>query len=297
MPTAWVMWFVIGAFIGSFLNVCAYRLPREQSIVRPRSRCPSCEHPIVWYENIPLFSYVGLRGRCRHCRGVIHWRYPVVELISGLAAVAVLTRFGVTPRGIAYLCFVWALIVASAVDFEFQIIPDEISLGGLAVGLVVSSFVPALHGANHVLVGLQRSIVGALVGGGVLYLTGTLGNLGLVGLRRLGVRLRRHPVWRARLAKYRHVKECMGGGDVKLLAMAGSVLGWKLAVLTFFLAPVIAIVPGIAVLVFKRSHVIPYGPFLSAALIVSLFFGERMLQLSGIEETMRLLWSYRGWAN
>ncbi|MBI3319546.1 MAG: prepilin peptidase, partial [Candidatus Omnitrophica bacterium] len=139
------VWFVIGAFVGSFLNVCIYRMPRGQSIVAPRSRCPQCEHPIAWYENIPLISYLILGGRCRHCRGTIHWRYPIVEAVSGLATVVIVQRFGVHPVGIIYLVFVWALIVVSLIDLEHRIIPDEISVYGRWIGLAVSFLIPVLH--------------------------------------------------------------------------------------------------------------------------------------------------------
>ena len=284
--------FVFGTFIGSFLNVCIWRMPREQSIVRPRSRCPHCAHPIAWYDNLPVLSFVLLRARCRHCHQAISWRYPLVEVLSGLAAVAALGRFGLEPKSLVYLGFLWALLAASFIDLDFQIIPDEISLGGLALGVAISPLVPQLHGTDRVFAALTRSVIGALVGGGLLYLTGLCGNMGLLFLRRLGVRLRRHPFWRAKLSRYRHVRESLGGGDVKLLAMAGSILGWKAVALTFFLSPLLAILPGIWVLVTKRSHVIPYGPFLSLGLIVSLFAGEPILRVSGIEETMRFLWWY-----
>ena len=265
-----VVWFVIGTMIGSFLNVCIYRLPRDQSIVRPRSRCPHCRHKIAWFDNVPLVSYVLLRAKCRHCGKSIHWRYPVVEAVTGLMTVWVLTRFGISPQGLIYLVFVSALVAVSAIDVEHQIIPDEISVGGLVVGLIVSTLVPQLHGTNHVLVALTRSLVGALVGGGLLYVTGAVGSF----------------VFR---------KEAMGGGDIKLLAMAGSVLGWKLVTLAFFLAPLLAILPGVWVLLCKRSHIIPYGPFLSLALLCALFAGESIIRLTGVEETIRILWSYYGW--
>ena len=267
--TAWVVWFVLGAFVGSFLNVCIWRLPRSQSIVRPRSACPHCHHSIAWYDNIPLVSFVLLGARCRHCRAPIHWRYPIVEALGGLAAAVALHHFGVGLKGLVYLVFVWALIVASAIDFEHQIIPDEISLGGLVLGLILSPLIPQLHETDQALVALKRAFVGALVGGGVLYVTGWLGS------------------WIFR-------KEAMGGGDVKLLAMAGSILGWKLVTLTFFLAPVLALIPGLAVLVVKRSHVIPYGPFLSLALVVSLFYGQTLIQMSGVEESLKALWGPYG---
>ena len=265
--SAW--WFVLGAFVGSFLNVCIWRLPREQSVVRPRSHCLHCRHPIAWHDNIPLVSYLRLGARCRHCRGPIHWRYPLVEALAGAAAVVTFQRFGVGWTGLVYLVFVWALIAASAIDFEHQIIPDEISVGGLVLGLVLSPLIPQLHGTDRALTALMRASIGALVGGGLLYVTGMLGS------------------WVFR-------KEAMGGGDVKLLAMAGSILGWKLVTLTFFVAPVLALIPGLLVLVLKRSHVIPYGPFLSLALILSLWYGPALLQVSGIEESIQLLWAYYG---
>ncbi len=261
------LWFVWGSCIGSFLNVCIYRLPREQSIVRPRSRCPSCQHPIAWYDNIPLLSYLALWGACRYCGQRISWRYPVVELLTGLATLAVVSWFGLTPVTFVYLALVCALIVASFIDLEFQIIPDEISLGGLAVGLLLSLLIPALHGTDSRWLSLGRSVIGVLVGGGLLYGTGLLGD-------------------------FLFRKESMGGGDIKLLAMAGSLLGWKLVLVTFFLAPVLALIPGIVVLLLKRSHVIPYGPFLSMGLVVSLFFGEELLRVSGIELSVRQLWNY-----
>ena len=260
--------------------------------MRPRSRCPRCEHPIAWFDNIPLLSFLALRGACRHCRAPIAWRYPLVEALTGLVSVAVLERFGFGPAGFIYLAFVAGLIVVSFVDLDFRIIPDEISLGGLCVGLVASGLVPALHATSSRTAALGRSLTGALIGGGVLYLTGTFGSVMLVGLRWLGVRLRHNPFWRAKFKAYRHQRDAMGLGDVKLLAMAGSVLGWKLVTLTFFLAPVLAVIPGLLTLVFKRSHVIPYGPFLSLALVLSLFFGTAIIRATGIEDTVRLLWDY-----
>ena len=267
MPTwvGWGFWFIVGTLWGSFLNVCIWRLPREQSIVRPRSRCPGCAHPIAWYDNVPLLSVVLLRGRCRHCRMPISWRYAAVEALTGALTVALLQRFGVGPVGLVYVALVYALIVASFIDLEFQIIPDEISLGGLAAGVILSVLLPSLHGTASRLIALERSGIGLLVGGALLYGTGFLGEL----------------IFR---------KEAMGGGDVKLLAMAGSFLGWKTVAVCFFISPVLALVPGLIVLFVKRSHVIPYGPFLSLGLVAALFFGDALLRVSGIEESVQLLW-------
>lgn len=268
----WIVWFMLGGCLGSFLNVCIYRMPREASIVFPGSRCPHCEKPIAWYDNLPLVSYVVLGGACRQCRASILWRYPVVEALTGVATVAVFERFGVTVVSLIYLAFVCALIVASFIDFEFQIIPDEISLGGLVIGLALSLALPALHGTDARFLAFRSSILGMAVGGGLLYGTGLLGDV----------------VFR---------KESMGGGDIKLLAMAGSILGWKLVALTFFLAPMLALVPGLFVLLMKKSHVIPFGPFLSLGLIIALFQGDAILRATGMEETVRLLWSYYGWSH
>ena len=266
----WLLSFVFGSMIGSFLNVCIYRMPREQSIVRPRSRCPHCEHSIAWYDNIPLLSFVRLRGRCRHCQHSIHWRYPLVEALTGLSVAGVISHFGLTAQALVYTAFVCALIAVSFVDLDFQIIPDEISLGGLVLGLLVSVALPSLHGTEARWLALGRSLLGALVGGGVLYATGLMGDL----------------IFR---------KETMGGGDIKLLAMAGSILGWKLVVLTFFISPLLALGPGLIVLVTRRSHVISYGPFLSLGLIVSLFAGQEILQRTGMEDSVRMLWEYYHW--
>ncbi len=263
----WLLWFVLGTCIGSFLNVCIHRMPREQSIVRPRSRCPHCERLIGWSDNIPLLSFAVLRGTCRYCRRPISWRYPIVELLTGICAVVVFRRFGAGTVGIVYFAFICALIAASFIDLDFQIIPDEISVGGLVVGLLLSFAIPQLHGMQSHWLGLARSLIGMLVGGGVLYGTGLVGDL----------------LFR---------RESMGGGDIKLLAMAGSILGWKLVLVTFFIAPVIALVPGLLVLLFKRSNVIPYGPFLSIALVVSLFYGAEIIRLSGMGETVAMIREY-----
>lgn len=266
----WLLEFFFGSCVGSFLNVCIYRLPREQSIAWPGSRCTMCSRPIAWYDNIPLVSYFLLRGRCRRCEAPFSWRYPLVEALAGLSAVAVLERFGLTPEGFVYLALVWSLIVVSFIDIDFQIIPDEISIGGRMLGVALSLLIPTLHGTHSRVMAAGYAVVGAFTGGGLLYLTGLLGDF----------------VFR---------KESMGGGDVKLLAMAGSILGWKLVVVTFFISPVIALVPGLFVLLFKRSHVIPYGPFLSLGLVASLFFGQELLRATGIGDTMQLLWDYYGW--
>ena len=260
---------MIGACIGSFLNVCIYRLPKDQSIIWPRSRCPGCAHVIAWYDNIPLISYLVLRAKCRHCRATISWRYAVVEALTGALTVAIISRFGASAVGWTYLIFVWTLIVISFIDLEYRIIPNILSIGGLILGWILSPLVPQLHGTSEPLVAAARSCFGSLTGCGVLYLTASIGS-------------------------FIFQKEAMGLGDVDLLAMAGAFLGWKLVVFTFFAAPVLAVVPGVIVLVRKRSHEIPYGPFLSLGLVLALFAGEPILRASGVEDSVRWIWSVYG---
>ena len=254
----------VGACIGSFLNVCIWRLPREESIISPGSHCVRCGRGIAWYDNTPVLSYLCLGGRCRRCKAPISWRYPLIELLASALAVGLALRFGLTARWAIYTVLAWALIVSTFVDFSHRIIPDEITKPGIAIGLVASAVWPSLHGAASPLAGLGHSALGALVGGGSLYLTGVFGD------------------W---LFK----KESMGGGDVKLLAMAGTVLGAKLVLLTFFLAPLLAVGPGLLSVMRKGDHTIPYGPFLSLGLLMAMVWGSAILHAFQIDDTCAAL--------
>ena len=274
--------FILGLGVGSFLNVCIYRMPREQSIRKPsRSFCPNCKKTILWYDNIPILSFILLKGRCRFCNGKISLRYPIVELLSGLLFLMAFSYFGITWELVIYLIVIGGLIAASFIDIEYQIIPDEISLGGLVLGLVASLAYPALHNTNLHLLSLFRSFIGVLVGGGIIYITGWLGALAFK-------------------------KEAMGGGDVKLLAMMGAFLGWQAVLIIFFAAPFLATIitliintRKIAVEILKRGNsviqgsifakikimlkmlltgTIPYGPFLSIAAVVVLFYKDVIIQ-------------------
>jgi len=246
--------FIFGAIVGSFLNVCIYRMPKGESIVRPASRCPRCREPIKWHDNIPVLSYVLLRARCRSCGARISVRYAVVEILTALLFLALYLTFGVKAISIIYAGLVSALIVATFVDFDIQEIPDEISLGGLAAGLILSFFFPCLHGQYSTLAGLIQSALGALAGGGSIYLMGLFGTI----------------IFR---------KEAMGEGDVKLMAMVGSFLGWKMALLAFFIAPLFGSAAGIALKIKDGRETIPYGPYLSMAALTAIFFGERIIRI------------------
>ncbi len=246
--------FIFGAIVGSFLNVCIYRMAREESVVRPRSHCPNCSSIIYWYDNIPLLSYIFLLGKCRFCRKPISLRYPIVELLTAVAFILLYNHLGFNIRLFAYLLFICGLIVATFVDISHRIIPDEISIGGIIVGLILSVIFPQLQNEySHLWSGLQ-SILGIIIGGGIIYLTGLLGD-------------------------FIFKKETMGGGDVKLLAMVGAFFGWKIALLTFFIAPFFGLVAGIIVLIRTKDHLIPYGPFLSLAAIVAIFYSRQIINL------------------
>ena len=243
---------LLGLIVGSFLNVCIWRLPRDEQVVRGRSHCPACGAMIRWHDNIPLVSFIRLRGRCRACRGRISWRYPAVELLTGLALAAAIARWGVSGPGVVYAGLFCALIVVSFIDAAEQMIPDVITLPGLALGVAASAAWPALHGTGNRVASVQASVVGALVGGGSIYL------MGLVG-------------------RWLFKKEAMGIGDVKLMAMLGALLGGPRALLAFLLAPIFGSLVGIPMRLRSGAELIPYGPFLSAAAVLALWWGDRWI--------------------
>ena len=253
--------FIFGTMMGSFLNVCIVRLPLEKSIVFPASHCVGCKTPIPWYDNVPLLSYTLLLGKCRFCQQPIAIRYFIVEALTGVSFWAFYQHFGLTPIFFAYLVMLAGFIVATFVDLEHRIIPDEVSIGGMFVGVVLSFFIPALHHtpATHgwtFLPHLQSfgySLLGLLVGGGSIYLMGVLGDI----------------IFR---------KESMGGGDVKLMAMMGAFMGWKLTLLTFFIAPFFGAVWGVIEKIRTKESAIAYGPFLVIGALISLFKGEEIIR-------------------
>lgn len=248
--------FIFGACIGSFLNVCILRMPdEEKTINKPRtSHCPKCGEAIKWYDNIPIIGYLMLQGKCRKCKERISPQYLIVEIFTGWLCVQLCNVFGVTPEFIFYFVFLCLLLVATLVDFKHQIIPDEINFFGMIFGLAFSFFFPRLHGVFDHAAGLGHSMLGLLAGGGSIYLTGVLGDI----------------VFK---------KESMGGGDVKLMGMVGAFLGWKMALLTYFLAPFFGAVIGLYVKYIKKKDIIPYGPFLSLAAVLALFYGKELLLL------------------
>jgi len=248
-----IIFFIIGAMTGSFLNVCIVRLPLEKSIVFPGSHCVACRTPINWYDNIPLLSWILLKGRCRACHEKISFRYWLVELLTGVVFLLFYRYYGIQPILWPYLVMVSGFIVATFVDFEHRIIPDEVSIGGMIVGVIFSLFIPQLHGVHSPFLAVGLSLLGLLVGGGAIYLMGAIGD-------------------------FVFKKETMGGGDVKLMGMVGAFLGWKLALLTFFLAPFFGAGFGIVEKIRTKDSTIAYGPFLIMGALVSLFWGERIIE-------------------
>lgn len=236
--------FVLGAMVGSFLNVCIWRIPGSMSIVTPASHCPECGHPIRFYDNIPLISYLFLRGRCRACGVRISLRYPLVEGLTALMALLLFWKFGFSLKFLAAFIFVSALIVITFIDIDHQIIPDIISLPGIPVCLLMAIFIMDLS--------LMDALLGLLIGGGSLYLVAVLYELATK-------------------------REGMGGGDIKLLALMGAFLGWQSLLFILLVSSLVGAVVGISVILAKggdMKYAVPFGPFLSLAAAAYLFVGE-----------------------
>jgi leader peptidase (prepilin peptidase)/N-methyltransferase len=258
--------FIFGSIVGSFLNVCIHRMPKGESVVWPRSHCPKCQKRIPGYDNIPFISFLLLGGRCRFCHQKISWRYPLVELLTALLMVALFDRFGLRYEFFLYMVMLWALIIATFIDIPHRIIPDEVSVGGMILGFIMVSVTGfSYNPLRFSFAPMGKSLLGILAGGGIIYLTGVIFDL-------VYFKLLKRPAINGET-------ESMGGGDVKLLAMIGAFMGWQLAVLTFFLAPFMGIIVGIVNLATKKDHTIPYGPFLSLAALVSLFWADKLLPL------------------
>lgn len=238
---------MVGLIVGSFLNVCVYRLPRKESLLCPASHCPACGVPIRWYDNIPLVSFLLLMGNCRGCGSRIAWRYPAVEALTGLLFLLAVWRFGIGVRSVVLLVFLCALVVVTFVDLEHQIIPHAITLPGILLGLIGS------------LITLDPSprdaAAGALIGAGLVYLF-------------------------AVYAEIAFQRESIGGGDVNLLAMIGAFLGWRLMLVSFVLAVGASACLSlglIATRILTRKDQIPFGPFLALGAVIALFADDRVI--------------------
>ena len=240
--------FILGMIIGSFLTVCVYRIPKGHSIVTPRSKCPQCEAQIHWYDNIPLVSFLWLRGRCRNCHTSIWLRYPIMELVNGLGYLLMVWRFGITWPTVIYAGLFSVFLVVTWIDWDHKIIPDVITLPGIVIGFVCASLLLPT--------GWMNSLIGILVGGGVLLML----------------------AW---VSPYLFGKEGIGGGDIKFLAMVGAFLGWQQALLTLMVGSVVGAFVGVgllAVKILQKNQYIPFGPYLALGALIAVLWGPEIWQ-------------------
>jgi leader peptidase (prepilin peptidase)/N-methyltransferase len=235
---------MFGLLIGSFLNVCIIRLPAEQSVVRPGSRCPKCGTPIRWWDNIPVFSWLFLGGKCRSCRNPISPLYPIVELLVGLLFFWAVSHYGLTIEAARAAIFGTLLLGIALTDGRTYLIPDEFTLGGLGFALVL-----ALAAGFDALLG---ALVGALVGFLVLWVVGAAG-------------------------KWLLKEEAMGGGDIKMMAMVGGFLGWQGVLLTIFLGALTGTLIFLPLKLMRKSRLVPFGVFLSLGAAVTYLIGPAIL--------------------
>lgn len=256
-----------GACVGSFLNVCIYRIPRDESVVKPRSHCPNCGMMIPWYLNIPVLSWLALRGRCAKCKKPISFRYTLVELLTAMLFLAVymkwampakmhmlaIPHFAIVP---VYWLVLGGFVLGTFVDFEHFIIPDSVTIGGMIAGPILSTLVPQLHGQELWWKGLLQSSIGLLVGFALLFAVAELGT---------------------RAFK----KEAMGFGDVKLMGAIGAFLGWKAVLFTVFAASLLGSIAGLLLIAFggiKMQSRIPFGPYICAAATIWIFWGNQIFE-------------------
>jgi leader peptidase (prepilin peptidase) / N-methyltransferase len=259
--------FLFGLLLGSFLNVCIHRWPREESVVQPRSRCPECRAPIAWYDNVPLLSYLLLKGKCRRCGAPISMRYPLVELLTALLYAAIVARFGLDPMAFKAALFGSMMLVLFFTDLAEFILPDEITLGGAVLGLALSVFIPVDRGPAALLllltntaaprwvVSLADAAVSALLLGGFLWLVGE--------------------------AYYRLRKiDGLGLGDVKMVAMMAAFWGISQTVVILVLSSLVGAVTGILIVIIGRKqwhYALPFGSYLAATGIVVALWGDAIL--------------------
>ncbi|MGB5217833.1 MAG: prepilin peptidase [Smithella sp.] len=240
--------FIFGAAIGSFLNVCIFRLPEKKSIIKPSSQCPYCHHPIRFYDNIPIISYFVLQGRCRDCRGRISWRYPLVECITAFLSLILFLKFGLSLNFLVFFIFTAVLIVITFIDLDHQIIPDVLTLPGIPLFFLAAVFL--------VKVPWQEALIGLLIGGGVLMTI-------------------------AIVYEFITKREGMGGGDIKLLAMIGGFFGWQSLIFVLLFSSFTGAIIGITAMIIKKQdtkYAVPFGPFLSAAAVAYIFWGEAFMR-------------------
>jgi len=234
--------FCFGLAVGSFANVCIHRLPREESVVFPRSHCPACYSAVRPLDNIPLISYMALGGKCRDCAIPISLIYPTIEALTGILMLAGLLKFGTSSEFFVYAVVATSLVIITAIDIEHQIIPDVITLPGIAFGLIVGIYT----------IGYKDSLMGLFLGSGLFYLLAILSNGG------------------------------MGGGDIKFIAAVGALLGWQKVLLVIFIGAFLGSIVGLFLITIQkksRKSTIPFGPFLAVGTLITLFYGNSLIRV------------------
>ncbi|MSR77851.1 MAG: prepilin peptidase [Candidatus Omnitrophica bacterium] len=244
--------FILGICIGSFLNVCIHRIPREESVVQGRSKCTQCGKQIAWYDNFPMVSYLVLRAKCRSCGKRFSFRYFLVEFLTGFLWLYLWKLCGPSPLFGAGIVLFSILVSVTFTDLETGYIPDKLTLPGMLVGLGFSAVFPSLLQQTFWAQGLMRSCVGLLAGGGILLLLGLAGN-------------------------FIFKKETMGGGDIKLLAMLGAFLGIGKVLFVFFMAPMLSVPFALYTKLIKKEETMPFGPFIAAAGALAFIYGDYFL--------------------
>lgn len=242
-----ILIFIIGTIIGSFLNVCIYRIPREESIVFPSSHCTSCGTPLKWYNLIPVFSYIYQRGKCSYCGEKISLQYPTVELLNGFIYLLLYYSFGLSIDFIFYSIIFSILLVISFIDFKFQIIPDSLNIFILIFAIIFKILQYKLYDISP---NIFNSILGLVISGGLFLLIAILSKGG------------------------------MGGGDIKLIGVLGFILGIKFSLLNIFLSFILGAIISIFLLLFKikgRKDPIPFGPFICIAFMIVSLYGEEII--------------------
>jgi leader peptidase (prepilin peptidase)/N-methyltransferase len=242
-----VLIFILGLIVGSFSNVCIYRIPKNESIIYPASHCPKCSSPIKPIDNVPILSYVLLKGRCRNCKNKISIQYPSVELLTGLIYLIIYLIYGLNIQTLIYIILSSALIIIAFIDLNEQVIPEVISLPGIVIGIILSVFVPYIS--------LINSALGIVIGGGIILVIRLAGSL---------------------IFK----KESMGIGDIELTAMIGAFLGWRYITISLFLGFFLGALAGIFLIILKiksREDSLPFGPFIILGSFITLLWGEKII--------------------
>jgi leader peptidase (prepilin peptidase) / N-methyltransferase len=248
-PLIQVYLFLAGAVIGSFLNVCIHRIPLQKSVVTPRSGCPRCGAGIPWYHNIPILSYLWLRGRCRNCKQPISLSYPLVELLTAVLYVLLFRYFGISVSFFIYAFFASLVIILVFTDYNHRLLPHVITFPGIVIGLVLSFFNPLIRPVD--------SVMGVLIGGVIPLLT-------------------------LLLYKWVRKKEGLGHGDIVMLAMVGAFLGWHQVLLVLFFSSLVgSLIGGLLILFFRRrsDYMLPFGTFIGMAALAAIFWGPRLWNL------------------